>query len=217
MGVGRGSEEVEEAVVGELKDAAWYDASYAAWEYRNADPAKTPWTPLHLAVLAEIRPQDRVLDLGCGVGALAVLRDRRDASKGQWCGVDFSAEAIKAAQWNTAHCVMTVDGHGLAPLRWIVGGIVGGLEKQLAECDVVVCSETLEHVADDLAVLAQIPRDKRVLLSVPNFDSAAHARFFSSPIEAFDRYRPLLAQATVRTVPSANPERCWYLIAGVRA
>lgn len=192
--------------MGEQKSAAWYDESYSKWEWRDKPAASTPWTPLWTAILAHIRPDDAVLDLGCGAGHLAELRQARDGkSSGSWTGFDFSQEAVEAALRRVPVAIWGVGNLRRIPPGWLLGP------------DVVVLSEVLEHIEDDLGVLAQIPSGKRVILSVPNFDSEGHVRWFERSVDVAERYRPLFESASLEVVPSENPERWWYVLAGVRA
>jgi trans-aconitate methyltransferase len=193
--------------MGSERDAAWYDESYSRWEWRDKPAEGTPWTPLWKAVLAHIRPEDQVLDLGCGAGQLAELRQARDGrSTGYWTGMDFSRTALEAALRRVPVATWCDGDVREVPPSWFQGA------------DVVVISETLEHIEDDLAVLRQIPAGKRVVLSVPNFDSDGHVRWFTSPRLAEERYKPFLTNDyAARIVLAGNPERWWYVLSGVRA
>jgi len=59
--------------------------------------------------------------------------------------------------------------------------ILGSLEY-----DLTVCLEVLEHLEKDLEVLENM--SGKVILSVPNFDSESHLRFFKRDLDAIDRY-----------------------------
>lgn len=193
--------------MGSERDAAWYDESYSKWEWLDKPAEGAPWMPLWRAVLEHIRPEDHVLDLGCGAGHLAELREARDGkSPGDWTGMDFSETALEAALRHVPVAVWVNADVRAIPSRWFRGA------------DVVVISETLEHIEDDLAVLQQIPAGMRLVLSVPNFDSDGHVRWFASPRLAEDRYKPFLTNDyTARVVLSRNPARWWYVLNGVRA
>ena len=47
--------------------------------------------------LARLKPDESVLDVGCGTGTLAITAKRRVGSKGRECGIDASPEMIKRA------------------------------------------------------------------------------------------------------------------------
>ena len=187
------------------------DTSYRDWPYLDAPAGSTPWTPLWRAVLDEIRPDDRVLDVGCGAGHLSALRFARDGSHGFWTGIDFSRVAIEAARrrkdTDPAASFEVMDGSKLVSWMFDVS-------------DVVVFSEVLEHVEDDLTMLALVSKGRRIVLTVPNFDSAGHCRYFQCSEEVLGRYGPLLdPKSEIHSYPveSATPGRRWFLLSGVRA
>jgi SAM-dependent methyltransferase len=118
------------------------------------------------ALLDEARPHlgetAVVADIGCGSGTvLSVLRGKRIGR--QLIGVDVSDSSLAAARQLFA-------GDGVVSLR--VGSIAStGLAS--ASCDLVICTETLEHLfpADFTAGLAEIARVLKpggsLLASVP--------------------------------------------------
>jgi ubiquinone/menaquinone biosynthesis C-methylase UbiE len=54
-----------------------------------------------LVDLARLEPGERVLDVGCGTGSLAIAAGRRVGPAGAVCGIDASAEMIAAARRKT--------------------------------------------------------------------------------------------------------------------
>src|SRR5215469_12581584 len=48
--------------------------------------------------LAELKPGESVLDIGCGTGTLAIAAKRRVGSRGTVCGIDASPEMIARAE-----------------------------------------------------------------------------------------------------------------------
>ena len=138
-------------------DAYYANYSYddpAAWEVSSATAASLA------ALVRRLEPyrgQGRLLDVGCGAGA--ILR------------------AFAGAGWSCQGTELS----GVAADRLRAGGLVihvGTLESLRAELgtyDVVVLSETIEHVRDPRGLLAGVPRLLRpggaLYLTTPHIDS----------------------------------------------
>ena len=118
------------------------------------------------ALLDEARPYlgtpSVVADIGCGSGTvLSVLRERRIGAR--WVGVDLSDASIAAlrARWASD------------PLMAFQVGSITSTGLPDASCDLVVCTETLEHLfpadfGDGLGEIARVlTPGGRLLASVP--------------------------------------------------
>jgi 2-polyprenyl-6-hydroxyphenyl methylase/3-demethylubiquinone-9 3-methyltransferase len=128
----------------------------AQWADAPQDPEPYAWEARRALLLAEARPGERVLDLGCGAGRFvrALLEAGVDA-----VGVDVAEGALSRARSN-------VPG---ADLRRV--GEDGVIPLGHGEVDLVWCSEVLEHVADTAGLLLEARRvlrpGGRLLLTVP--------------------------------------------------
>lgn len=131
----------------------FYRSGDFAWnESENAlrDPVYAEKNRIIESSLREIAPA-RLLDVGCGGGAVL-----RGAGAAFAVGIDLNEAALRAA------------GDGIS-------GAAGDAEKlpfKSGVFDCVVCSETLEHLPDPAAALAEIARalesGGRLIVTVPN-------------------------------------------------
>jgi SAM-dependent methyltransferase len=152
------------------------------WADAPQDPEPWAFEQRNALLQAELQPDDRVLDLGCGAGRfLSTLRDA--------VGVEIAEQAVNRARRN----VPDADIRLLEP--------DGSLPLGHGEIDLVWCSEVLEHIPDVAHALLEIRRvlkpGGRVLITVPyhgriqaagialtRFDShfdplGQHVRFFT--------------------------------------
>jgi SAM-dependent methyltransferase len=126
------------------------------WADAPADPEPWAWERRRELLLAEARPGERVLDLGCGAGRfVAALRD----AGADPVGVEIAAAALERAR-------AVAPG---ADLRLLEPD--GSLPLEHGAVDLVWCSEVLEHVADGAHLLQEARRvlrpGGRILVTVP--------------------------------------------------
>ena len=126
------------------------------WADAPDDPEPWAWQRRRSLLLAEARPGQRVLDLGCGAGRFVVAL--RDAGADP-VGVELAEAALERARSNAPGAdLRLLDADGSLPLEH-------------ASVDLVWCSEVLEHVADTAYLLLEVRRvlrpDGRLLVTVP--------------------------------------------------
>ncbi|MDA0182505.1 class I SAM-dependent methyltransferase [Solirubrobacter phytolaccae] len=119
-------------------DAPDEDGEPYAWEQRRG------------LLTAELRPDDRVLDYGCGTGRFLALLD-------DGAGVEIAEHAVERARATGAD-VRLLETDGTIPFGH-------------GEFDLVWCSEVLEHIPDVAFALSELRRvlkpGGRLLLTVP--------------------------------------------------
>ena len=93
----------------------------------------------------QLRPGDRVLDVGCGPGRLAMVFAERVAPTGSVDGIDPAAEMIKRATARARRHEM--------PVTFQVA-VAQQLPFSDATFDAVACTLALHHVADDDQLMA---------------------------------------------------------------
>jgi len=118
-------------------------------------------------VEAYCRPGMRVLDVGCGVGAISLYLAARGCDV---LGIDVSEQAIASCRKSAEHI-----------------GLVGRVTFEAMDAaslqaagpfDVVICFEAIEHMADDGVVLRRLRElvqpEGRLLISTPSPRSPVH-------------------------------------------
>ena len=113
-----------------------------------------------------LRPGQRLLDVGCGIGRHVLELSR---VPGLYLGIDWvRPELLKAAYWFD---LMRLEGRAQGRVSFTQGD-VSRLPFAAGSFDRVVCTEVLEHVPDDRALLAELVRVLRpggvLAVSVPD-------------------------------------------------
>jgi 2-polyprenyl-3-methyl-5-hydroxy-6-metoxy-1,4-benzoquinol methylase len=193
------------------KPAAFYDDHMVADDAPAMLPLEeSPWRPLYQEAAHGIALNEAVIDLGCGTGRFAHELYRDGERYGAYTGVDFSVETIREAvtylRRNAIKGEFTFDCIDLA--EWQTPTGIGGET-------VFTCLEVLEHIDDDLALVAKVPAGHRLIFSVPNYHSEAHVRAFQHVGEIWERYAGLLTFRRWSLI-SLSSTRVIHLVEGVR-
>jgi len=101
--------------------------------------------------LAQIKPGEKVLDVGCGTGDLTLEAKKLAGSTGEVHGIDASPNMIEQAQGKVAKSGVDVS---------FQVGLIENIEFPENQFDVVLSSLMMHHLPDDLkrAGLAEIYR-----------------------------------------------------------
>jgi SAM-dependent methyltransferase len=184
---------------------SWYDKEYIGCEAYECPYHESRYYFLWLLIADRIRRDGfrRILDIGCGAGQLAALL--RDQGIDDYVGVDFSETAIAMARRQLPH------GHFV---------VVDARTTELYDTlnyEVLICTEVLEHIEDDMAVVARIKPGVRCICTVPNFPYKSHVRHFSDAAEVAARYRDYFRELDVMTVASnSSPTVRYFVFDGIR-
>ena len=120
---------------------------------------------IHSFFYERVPPHSRVLDLGCGVGAVAYSIAIHSDSK--ILGIDFDAPQIAMAKDRFQH----------PQLRFMVGDVFKDIPEKEA-FDVIILSSVLEHLekrAEFLKELNEKFHPKKFLIRVPTFERHLYA------------------------------------------
>jgi len=181
--------------MGTYKGPGWYDkpskwmtrrGGSKAISYKPPWPARAWWATRFELMTKHVPYRAAILDIGCGNGLFAAyLWHSGIGGRSEYTGYDFSLGSIQQAKvGNEAY------GHQKAKFfrKDIMDIDIAGELKKLGPKALLVCAETLEHVEDDLAVVAKIPAGTEFLFTVPMFDADAHVRWFPTPKSIEDRW-----------------------------
>lgn len=160
-----------------LDSPEFYDAAMTG----DGEPAmlpleQSPWLPIYEEAARWIPTSADVVDLGCGTGRFLALV-YRTSNRGRLHGVDFSPAAIDEARRYFKRATFEV----------------ADLREWTTDSDATfTCIEVLEHLADDLEVVARVPEGAQFIFSVPSYMSASHVRCFPSLRGVFERFGALV-------------------------
>jgi SAM-dependent methyltransferase len=142
-----------------LQAALYPTLGRKAVEYGGGTHTKHRHTRYHDFFTSRVRTGERVLDVGCGIGAVAFDMAERS---GAWVvGVDLSADNIETARKRFSHARVEYrvqDGRRASPD---------------GPFDVVVLSNILEHLPERSGFLRELQRatrPSRILIRVPLFE-----------------------------------------------
>jgi trans-aconitate methyltransferase len=190
------------------RSADWYDAAYEKSDEYQRPYYASRYYPVWSVIADRVRQSGarNVLEIGCGSGQLAgYLTENLDLSS--FTGVDFSPKAIEAATQIAPKATFVVA-DALAPATY---------ER---ETDLIICTEVLEHIEEDLRVIDLFPAKVRCLCSVPDFPYPSHVRHFTSADEVRDRYGAAFESFDVVTFKAegsaVNPVIRYFLTDGIK-
>lgn len=168
--------------------ADYYDELYRSSEKYLAPAAGGIYEPVWSRILQVLDNAScrSVLDVGCGPGQFAEYL--LEALPVSYTGFDFSPEAIEKARAKKLKAAFHCD---------------NALSTELyesVESDVIVCTEVLEHIDDDLGVLSRFPTNVFSVCSVPDYVSFGHLRVFSSEDEVINRYNSYFYKINIEKI-----------------
>lgn len=169
----------------------FYNEVYEKGGYQKEyfkQPENCVYYKLWIKVIKMLDDNDRVIDFGCGPGQFANLAIRRRVNIVK--AIDFSEVAIDMAKKNNP---------GYEYLFQLADLYDDCLYQLLPEYDTAVFCEVLEHVEGHRKILANIQAGKKLIITLPNFDSQGHVCCFDSIDEIAEEYSDILKLPFVST------------------
>lgn len=120
------------------------------------------WAPRVIALISP-QPNEHILDVACGTGALTRFVAKSIGLTGRVVGLDISPDMLAVAR------TITTEGAQTAPIEWYEGN-VNSLPFENETFDLVFCAFGLMFFPDQIAALREMRRvlkpDGRIALSV---------------------------------------------------
>lgn len=186
-------------------DKSWYNSHYAKNIKQKGEYSKnyleSRYLPLWELALSKISKNDYIADFGCGVGMFASLAYDRNYNYSY--GIDFSKVAINKAKSNVPNWEN----------KFLIGNLYDDNIFKLKSYTCAVLFEVLEHIQEDIKVLQNIPKNTRVIFSLPSFDYKSHVRFFQNKKQIKQRYSQHMRVKSIKEVHT--PQILWLVDAYV--
>uniref|UniRef100_A0A6M3MG97 Putative methyltransferase n=1 Tax=viral metagenome TaxID=1070528 RepID=A0A6M3MG97_9ZZZZ len=165
----------------------YYDDVFKRSSAYRCPPEESPYYPLWTAVLSLIKHPTKILDVGCGPGQFAALCVKAGH---EYVGLDWSRVAVDIGR----------EGPG----EFHLVDVQQDRARFKDDYDVITFIEFLEHVPDDLEILADVPQRRTIILTVPDYPGAEHFRHFSDLGQATRRYQSLVTVSYRMVVSGKN-------------
>ena len=147
----------------------FYNDCYKVEPKYNTHYKNSPYFEMWESILNKV---DDIADFGCGVGQFAQMAIDQGVKYSY--GLDFSDTAIdRCKEINDRFYLRSLHDEDVYSLR---------------PYKTAVLLEVLEHLDNDKEVLTFIPKGRNIVISVPNFDSEGHVRYFKDIEEVLNRY-----------------------------
>lgn len=168
----------------EEKNNVYYDDVYKKYKHYSLDidATKSNYHGLYKFVKDLINKEEKILEIGCGTGQFAdmLIKDNFNYI----LGIDFSNQGIDMCKERCKKdCFLCNNIYDFC--------------FNTIDFDVAISLEVFEHLEKDVDVINKLPKDKRLIFSVPTYDDIAHVRFFNNENEIINRFEFLFCKFNV--------------------
>ena len=192
--------------------AEFYDNIFRTSEKYRLPPEEMLYYPMWCDVVARIGKGGAVIDLGCGPGQFGEVCITNNIT---YVGIDFSSEAIEMARINLGKHPFNDSWIFLHQNAFNLNDVKPTLTNSCGTLWTITLLEICEHLTDDIGLIKEIPLHSPVYISVPNFDSESHVRFFPTMREVIDRYSKVIDITHSKEYPISKVNKI-FLIGGKR-
>jgi trans-aconitate methyltransferase len=184
---------------------AWYDAAYTAVDEYRQHYSRSRYYFLWTVIADRVRRAEfrQVLEIGCGPGQLASFLF--DQGIQAYAGLDFSPVAIDIARSTVPTARFVLD-----------DARTSHIYTEFPH-EVIICTEVLEHIQDDLRVISRFPVGSHCICTVPNFPYDSHVRHFPTAAAVTARYAAFFGDFDVAEFRGVRSEKeTYFIFEGVR-
>jgi len=159
---------------------------------------KSFYYPIWQHIIKYIRQikNPKILEIGCGTGQLAHFL--YDEGFKDYKGFDIDSDMVEKAKRNSKQNVFIANAEDK--------------ENYIGEYNIIIATEVLEHLKDDLVVINLIKKGVNFLFSIPSFKCDGHLRWFNSAPEIMNYYYDCLYIKELRRLK--NPSK-WFIGWGI--
>lgn len=187
------------------KNSRYYDKLYKnSLVYNLPNIKKSPYYNVWKTILKYATKRYEIIDFGCGAGQFAQLCFAN--GRKYMVGYDFSEEAINMAKKNNPD---NADKFILQDLN------NRDIYKTEYENLMSIFCEVLEHIPNDIQLLSYLPELTDVIITVPNYDSESHVRFFNNLENAIQYYEKIMFIKNTEII-KMQKENEIYILTGQR-